>query len=290
MNRIGWLPLLVCAAHAMAATSPPPRVVATIFPLYDWTREVAGPDVTVRQLLPAGVEIHSWAPAPADVATLQTADLFVCSGADWEPWAVRLVESAERRPVVFEAARHLPAEVALEGDPHFWTDPVAAMSIVEALAAVLARLDPARAEGYRARAQAYAVQIAQLHREMEDLVRRAGRRSIVFAGHRAFEPMARRYGLTVLTPIEAVSPDVPPSPRAIAELVRTVRETGARFVFHEEIIEPRIARVIAEESGAQLRLLHGLHNRTPDEVRRGETWLSLYRRNLDALRSELDRP
>lgn len=289
MNRAGWLPLLLGAA-AMADPAPRPRVVATIFPLYDWTREVAGPDATVRQLMPPGVEIHSWAPAPTDVATLQRADLFVSAGADLEPWAARLIEAAERRPAVFEAARHLPPEVAAEGDPHFWTDPVAAMTVVGALAETLSSLDAERAAAYRERAEAYAARVAELHREMENLVRHARRRTIVFAGHRAFEPMARRYGLHVRTPIEAVSPDVPPSPRAIAELVQTVRETGPRFVFHEEILEPRIARVIAEESGAQLRLLHGLHNRTPDEARRGETWLSLYRRNLDALKGELDRP
>jgi len=288
-KRHGWFALFA-AVSALAGSPPAPRIVATIFPLYDWTREIVGPDGHAVQLLPAGVEIHSWAPAPSDLAAIQTAELFVWAGPHLEPWAERLVQSTRTNTARFEAAAHLPSDFAPPGDPHFWTDPLAAISVVRALTEVLAQQVPAHAESYRQRARAYVERIAELHQDLDRLVRGARRRTIVFAGHRAFEPMARRYGLTFVTPIAALSPEVPPTPRAMADLVRAVRESGARAVFHEEIIEPRMARVVAAECGEPLRLLHGLHNRTPEEAARGETWLSLYRRNLEALREELGSP
>lgn len=273
-----------------ALAQPPLNVVVTIFPLYDWSRELAGSNATVRQLIPAGVEIHSWAPTPSDVEMVQKANLLVYAGPDLEPWAERIVQSAAARVTVFTAVSHLPPDVAAEGDPHFWTDPVAAISIVRALAQTLAQVDPGGAADYQARARDYEADIARLHHQIQELVRHARRRSIVFAGHRAFDLMGRRYGLTFLTPIEGFSPDLPPTPRALAQLVQAMRESGTRFVFHEEIIEPRIARTIAAECGAELRLLHSLHNRTVEEVRRGETWLSLFRRNLEALNLALNAP
>ncbi|MCX7818118.1 MAG: metal ABC transporter substrate-binding protein [Kiritimatiellae bacterium] len=282
--------LALWAAATLSGAAAPPRVLATIFPLYDWARAIAGPAAQVRQLLPPGAEVHSWAPTPSDVAALHSADLFLYADAQLEPWAERLLQSVGTTPAVFVASRHLPADIPPNADPHFWTDPLAVTSVVAALSEALVRLDPPRAEEYRARCRTYLEQVTGLDRDIRELVRRARRRTIIFAGHRAFDAFARRYGLTFLTPIEAFSPDAPPSPHAVAGLVRAVRDTHARVVYHEEILEPKIASVIAAESGAQLRRLHALHNRTPEEALRGETWLSLYRRNLEVLREGLDAP
>jgi len=312
-------PRHAAAALALAATAVVAapdaarlRVVTTIFPLADWARAVGGDRVEVLQLLPPGVEAHTFAPSPRDVARLRDAGLFVFCGPAMEPWAADLAAGAGLAGArLFQADRHVtplastgapPDAAHLHGpacdhghahgpagdtDPHFWLDPPAAAGVVEALATAFAAADPDGAGGYRQRAEAYVAELRTLHADFETLVRGAASRTVVYGGHPAFGRFARRYGLDFVSPYEGFSPDAKPGPRALASLVRRMRELGTRVVYHEELIEPRVARVLADEAGARLELLHGIHNRTADEQRAGATYLSLQRANLAKLRESL---
>jgi zinc transport system substrate-binding protein len=309
--RIAALAALA-ALPAVGAPETHLHVVATIFPLADWARIVGGDRVEAVQLLPPGVEAHTFAPKPRDASRLHTAGLFVFCGPAMEPWAADLAAGAGLAGArLFQADRHVsplsitgaPPSAAHEHgpdcdhghahargagvDPHFWLDPLAAAEVVRALAAAFATADPDGATGYHQRAERYAAELATLHADFEAMVKGATTRTIVYGGHPAFGRFALRYGLEFASPYEGFSPDARPGPRAIAALVRRMRELGTRVVYHEELIEPRIARVLAEEAGARLVLLHGAHNLTADERRAGESYLSIQRANLARLREGL---
>ncbi|MEW6423125.1 MAG: zinc ABC transporter substrate-binding protein [Bacillota bacterium] len=100
--------LAACAPSRQADNSPPPAkitVAATIFPLYDFTRQVGGERVAVVKVLPAGAEPHSWEPSPKDVAAVFGARLFVFNGAGMEPWAEKLKGELPRKGIrVVEAS------------------------------------------------------------------------------------------------------------------------------------------------------------------------------------------
>lgn len=299
--------LAMLAAAAAPAGDPPRQAVATIFPLYDWARTIGGERVAVTQLLPAGVEAHGYAPAPRDVARIARADLFLWCGPAMEPWAADLLRGLQdRHGAAFEAARHVPpgqgagpaaaeaAEHRHDGtcvhgaeDPHFWLDPLAAKAVVLAMADTLAEVDRAGAGEYRRRAADYARELDTLHADFTAVVARARTRTLVHAGHLAFGQFGRRYGLEFVSPFAGFSPDAEPGPRALAAIVGKIRETGARVIYHEELIEPRVARTLARETGATLRLLHGVHNVTAEERKAGATYLTLMRANLEALKAGL---
>lgn len=303
------LAVLLAAASAAAA---PVRVVTTIFPLTDWTRAVGGDRVEVHQLLPPGAESHSFAPRPSDIARIEAADMFVYLGPDMEPWAQRLLRAAPRASRVdVEAARgieRLTADAACAAhddehkhhhdaddhapaatDPHVWLDPVLAQRVVEAIADGLSRADPEGAETYRRNAAAYNERLQALHERIESKLRNARHRTLLYGGHFAFGYFARRYGLEHRSPYRGFAPDAAPTPRAVAELIRTLQETGQKVIFHEELIEPRAARVIAEQTGARLLPLHGAHNLAREEAERGDvTYLSIMERNLENLAAGLE--
>jgi zinc transport system substrate-binding protein len=294
--------LAVCGAAA-----PRLRVVTTVSPLHDWARVVGGDRVEAVQLLPPGVEAHTFAPTPRDAARLREADLFLFCGPVMEPWAADFAVAAGlAESTLFRADSHvtpLPATPAVpadphahrpgclhgpaDGDPHFWLDPLAAIEVVQSLAAAFATADPDGAAGYRGRADAYIAELRRLHADFEAMVRAAATRTVVHGGHQAFGRFARRYGIEFVSPYEGFSPDAQPGPRALAAMIRRMRELGTRIVYHEELIEPRIARLLAEETGARLVLLHGGHNLTAEERRAGATYLSLQRANLERLREGL---
>lgn len=303
MRRGLLLALLVVAGLAVRAPAEKPvTVVTTIFPLYDWVREVGGARVEATQLLQPGVEAHTFAPRPSDMLALNRAGVFVYIGDDMEPWAAKLLRGLDNpKLVVVEAGRgiarahdHEHGEHCDHGhrehaaaDPHIWLDPVLAQQIVSSIAEGLAKADPDGASLYEANARAYNERLAALHARIGKGLADCRRRTIVYGGHFAFGYFARRYGLEHVSPYPSFSPDSTPTPRQVAELIRMMRETGQDTVFHEELLEPRVARVMAEEAGARIELLHGAHNLTKEERALGKTYLSIMDDNLGKLRRAL---
>jgi zinc transport system substrate-binding protein len=336
----------LCAGTLAEALGAPLNVVTTIFPLYDWVRVVGGTNVQVTQLLPPGVEAHTYAPSPSDLRKIERAHLFVYIAPTLEPWAERLGQGRCRlwaaisaiSPTTWPAharsagsvkphhdrdaadlaqapkAQRAAAERVRERehehnrgrteaehahdptcdhdhsegeDPHIWVDPLIAADVVRGLARELAQLDPEHREDYSARAEDYVKQLLALHEDFAAFVRSLRSRTILYAGHRAFDLFGARYGVEFVTPYRGFSPEVPPTPVAIATLIERMRRESIRVIFTEEIVEPRVARVLVEQTGARIERLHTLHNRTPEEVRRDETYLSLHRRNLAVLNAAL---
>ncbi len=322
MRRIfsRWL-WMGAVATAVAAHAAPVRVVTTIFPLTDWTRAVGGDRALVTQLLPPGVEAHSFAPKPSDVFRVQKADVFVYLGPDMEPWAAGLLRAA-RRPerVDLEAGRNVErakdedheeeeqeheqgeteaeesnaehhAHAHGETDPHIWLDPVLAQTIVRDIAEALAAADPEGADTYRRNAETYVGKLQALHEKIAEGLKNAKHREILYGGHFAFGYFARRYGLGHRSPYRGFSPNAAPTPRAIADLIRTLKDSGQTTIFHEELLDPSVARVIAEQTGARLVLLHGAHNLSKEDAERGDlTYISIMERNLQRLREGLGAP
>lgn len=292
---------------APAATADRPVVVTTIFALYDWARVVGGDRVTVRSLLPPGVEAHSFAPRPADVLALNQTRVLIYLGADLEPWARHLVQGVDNpRLCVVEAGRdiarasengpHTEAEAALPDahghtDPHIWLDPVLAQSIVAAIADGLARADPGGRAYYQERAAAYRSQLRALDERIRVALGHCRHRQILYAGHFAFGYFARRYHLTHQAPYAGFSPNAQPTPGQIAALIEAIRASGQTTLFHEELLDPKVGRTISDETGVRLALLHAAHNLSREDWMRGDvTYLSLMEGNLARLRAALDCP
>jgi len=109
------------------------------------------------------------------------------------------------------------------------------------------------------------------------------KRIFLHGGHFAFGYLANRYGLRYESAY-AVSADAEPSPAKIANLISRMRAHGLRYIFTEELGEPRVADTIARETGARILMLHGAHNISRDDLASGATFFSLMERNLGNLR------
>lgn len=310
MRALGLLAALLGAACGPEGAIPAarPLVVASVYPLYEFARHVAGDAAEVAPLVPAGVEPHDWEPAPQDVARLERARLFIYNGAGLEPWAERLLATlGGRGPAVVVATEGLelvaadlphdemhgarrgaPAGAARGKDPHVWLDPVRARAQVEHIRAGLSRIDPGHASDYAERARVFTASLDALHRSFERGLAGCARREIVTA-HSAFTYLARRYGLRQV-PLMGVSPDAEPSPAALAELTRFARVRGVRYVFFETLVSRRLADTLAREVGARTLVLDPIEGITPEAAAAGQGYLALMERNLDNLRTALECP
>lgn len=281
--------------HLLAADKV--NVMTSIFPLYDFTMHVGGDLVDVELMLPPGVEAHGFSPTPNNMIGVKHADLFLYTSDILEPWAGAIVDAVgvknDRavevgREIISGEKKHSEHDGHHRGlDPHIWLDPSLAVEMVEVIAGALAGVDPVNSKIYRANSAEYISRLDQFDKQTKHTLQHCKLQTIVSGGHFAFGAFARRYGLKAVSPFQGFSPDAQPSPRAIAELVKSVRETGSRVIFHEELIQPKVARIIADETGGRLLLLHGVHNVSKKEMERGETYLSLMQKNVDNLKQGL---
>jgi len=316
VSRLGALALLATlgAGCEPSAGPPPPapsrlHVVASVYPVYEFARHVAGEAAEVALLIPPGVEPHDWEASPKDVGRVADARVFVHNGAGFEPWVDRLLAGlGDRRPAVVAAAAGLELLDALPAadphghghppprreraagpapakDPHVWLDPVLAAAQVEAIRAGLAAADPPNAARYAAGAEAFAARLRALHERFEQGLASCQRREIVVS-HAAFTYPARRYRLTQI-PITGAAPDAEPSPAELARIVRVARRHRVSVVFFEPLVASRLADALARELGARTLPLNPIEGLTREEAARGTGYVALMEKNLAHLRDGL---
>jgi zinc transport system substrate-binding protein len=291
-----WIGLALVGLAGCGPAPPPPDkllVVATIYPLYDFTRQIAGDEARVMTLVPPGVEPHDWEPSPQEMAELHKARLFVYNGAGLEPWADRLAaDAAARGGRTVKATEGIPLLAGATGreraapDPHVWLDPVLAQAMVENIRSGLAQVDPAHAAGYAERARAFSAAIQRLHAAFAAGLAQCVRREIVVS-HGAFGYLARRYRLAMV-PVMGLAPEAEPSPAELAALARFARERKVKYIFFETLVSPRLAETLAREVGARTLVLDPVEGVTKEEAAAGKGYLALMEANLRNLRTALD--
>jgi zinc transport system substrate-binding protein len=262
-------------------------VVATIYPLWEFSRHVAGDRAEVVVLVPAGVEPHDWEPAPRDVGQVQRAAVFVHTGTDLDGWAQKLLaELTGRRPVVVNTRGGVSVlTVGGVTDPHLWLDPTLAQAQVLAIAAGLEQADPAGRAVYAGNAKRFVARLDALDQEFTAGLADCARREMV-TSHAAFAYLARRYRLTQV-PVMGLSPEAEPSPADLAAIVRTARRLKVTHVFYETLVSPRLAETLSRELGASPLPLNPIEGVSPAEAAAGTGYLELMRANLANLRIAL---
>ena len=259
------------------------EVLASFYPLAEAAARVGGSHVVVRNLTPPGTEPHDLELSTRAVDQIDGADLAIVLGDDFQP---AVEDAAERRDgatvVVLDA---LSGRVRAD-DPHVWLDPARMVAIVDAVAARLARVDPAHAPTYRARAERYTAELRALDGEFRDGLADCPRRLLV-TSHDAFGYLAAAFHLEVRS-VSGLNPDAEPDARRLGELADLARTRSVTTIFAEELVSPRVARTLAREAGglrvATLNPLEGLSAR---ERRAGSDYVSVMRSNLRALRTAL---
>ncbi|KAF0220446.1 MAG: zinc transport system substrate-binding [Geobacteraceae bacterium] len=277
-------------------------VATTLFPLYDFTRAVAGDRAEVSLILPPGVEPHSFEPKPEDIVRINRAGLFVFSSKYMEPWAEDILKGVDKGRVLaveagagvtfLPAAEHGGEEEKghrhAEGmDPHIWLSIPNARKMVDNIAAGLAQKDPASKDYYLKNAAAFNARLTELDGKFKAGLADCRTRVFLHGGHFAFGYLAERYGLKYISAY-AVSADAEPTLRKMVALINQMRSNHLKYIFYEELISPTVAETIARETGASLLKLHGIHNVSKEDMDRGVTYISLMEQNLTNLRTGLE--
>ena len=298
------LGLTGCGGAEPTAEGDGLSIVTTLFPAYDFARQIGGERVRVTLLVPPGAEAHSFEPTARDLMGIRDCDLFFCNGGESESWVEELLADApvetlamldcvdaleeevkEGMQEIFEEEEE--GEDGPEYDEHVWTSPVNAMGICAALCEKLCALDPAGESYYRENLARYSAALEELDAALRRTVAEGRLRTVVFADRFPVRYFVEEYGLDYFAAFPGCAEDTEPSARTVAFLIDKVREEQIPAVFYIEFSNEKMADVICEDTGCRKLLFHSCHNVSASDLERGTTYLELMWANVDALKEAL---
>lgn len=290
------------------------RVVTTIFPVYDWVRQIVGgnDNVEITLLLDSGVDLHSYQPTAQDILKIAECDVFAYVGGESDEWAeealavaanpnravVNLMDALGEAVVEEETVEGMEAEEEeeeeggneIEYDEHVWLSLRNAQKLVKALAAALGEADPAGAEAYAANADAYIEKLAALDAEYAAAREAADFDTVLFGDRFPFRYLTEDYDLNYYAAFSGCSAETEASFETVAFLAGKVDELGLTRVLTIEGTNHRIAETIVattQAGDAQILVLDSMQGVTAGDVANGATYLGIMTDNLAVLKQAL---
>ena len=306
-----------CAGGEPSPEAEKLRVVVTIFPEYDWVREILGErqaEVELTLLMDSGADLHSYQPTPKDMAVISKCDLFICTGGISDKWVTDVLAQADSRPEVLnliqalgsrakeeELAEGMEAEEeaeddaehrhsTVEYDEHIWLSVQNAAFLCDVIRDRLCSLDPEGAAVYTANAAAYAEKLSDLDARYREAVEDAEFTTLLFADRFPFRYLTDDYGLRYYAAFLGCSAETEASFETIAFLSSKVDELGLRSILQIESANGSVARTVRDNTAGkdqQILTMDSMQSVTPADVSAGVTYLGVMEQNLEVLKQAL---
>ena len=287
------------------------RIVTTIFPEYDWVREILGDkadSAEITMLLDNGVDLHSYQPTADDLIRISDCDLFVYVGGESDGWVEDALKSAanKNRKVINlleTLGDSVKEEETVEGmqeeeedheekeyDEHVWLSLKNAKTLVGAISAALQEIDPDNKDAYAANADAYGQKLSALDAEYQKGVSAGTYQTVLFGDRFPFRYLVDDYGLSYYAAFVGCSAESEASFETVSFLAKKVDELKLPCVLTIEGKNHKIAETIVQNTAGKnqkILTMDSMQSTTAQDVARGTTYLSLMAKNLDVLKEAL---
>ena len=300
-------------------------IVTTIFPIYDWVREIIGDQdsAEITMLLDNGADLHSYQPTAADILKVSTADLFIYVGGESDEWvedvlataanpnlaAISLVEAlgdAIKTEELVEGMEHEHEEgedededghehhhdeEEEEADEHVWLSLRNAETLCSVITEELNKIDPAGAANYQANLAAYSAKLSALDKAYAEMVEGSQYKTVLFGDRFPFRYLTDDYGLSYFAAFSGCSAESEASFQTIVFLAQKVDELHLPAVLTIEHPKTRIAETVVsatQAKNAKILSMDSMQSITAQDVQAGASYLSIMENNLNVLREALN--
>ncbi|WP_090172858.1 metal ABC transporter substrate-binding protein [Eubacterium oxidoreducens] len=292
-------------------------VVATIFPEYDWVKEIVGDTQGVEEtlLVDTGVDLHSYQPSAEDILTISECDMFIYVGGESDEWVEDALKSAVNEDMVVinlldvlgedaaeeevvegmqEEAEEAEeeSEEEVEYDEHVWLSLKNAVKLCTAIEEGLEKVDAAHADAYKANLDSYQAQLENLDAEYAQMVENAQVTTVLFGDRFPFRYLVDDYGLDYYAAFVGCSAESEASFETITYLAQKVDELGLSSILQIESSDGKIAQTIKENTtnkDQQILTLDSMQSTTAEDADNGVTYLSTMESNLEVLTQALQK-
>lgn len=299
----------------MQSGNKPLKIVTTIFPEYDWVREILGDKADhaeVTMLLGNGVDLHSYQPTADDIIKISDCDLFLYVGGESDGWVEDALKEATNKEMqvinlLDVLGEQVKEEEVVEGmeaeeeesedenepeyDEHVWLSLKNAETLCNAITDALEEIDPANKDAYATNAASYLEKLAALDGEYQTVVDNAARKTVLFGDRFPFRYLVDDYGLSYYAAFAGCSAETEASFETISFLAQKVDELKLPCVLTIEGVKHKIAETIVQntaEKNQSILTLDSMQSTTSTDVANGTTYLSVMESNLDVLKQALN--
>ena len=293
------------------------KIVTTIFPEYDWVKQILGDESSnadLTMLLDDGVDLHSYQPTAEDIAKISDCDLFIYVGGESDAWVddalkeavnknmkvinlldvlgstVKEEEVVEGMEAEEEEEESEDGEEEPEYDEHVWLSLKNAQTLCKKIGSDLAELDSANAAVYEKNTEDYVEALSELDKKYQDTVDAASRKTLLFGDRFPFRYMVDDYGLDYYAAFVGCSAETEASFETISFLAKKVDELGLKNVMTIEKSDQKIAKTIIEntkDKNQKILTLDSMQSITSEDVANGTTYFSVMSDNLNVLSEAL---
>lgn len=301
-------------------------IYTTVYPLTYFTERIGGEHVNVASIYPTGANEHTFEPTQRDMMKLADADLFFYIGLGLEGFVDKASQTLSGENVEMVATAdeltdeelesgtiheeeehgdhegedhsdhvgedHNQPEEGHEGhhhgdiDPHVWISPVLSQKISLSIKNALVEKDPEHEEVYTENYEKLIGELEQLDADFQTMAAEAENKTF-FVSHAAFGYLAEPYGLEQVA-IAGLNSQDEPSQKKLTEIVNLAQDKGIKYILFEQNVSSKTADVIRKEIGAESLVLHNLGVLTDEDLKNGETYFTLMKKNLETLRTALN--
>ena len=294
------------------------KVVTTIFPEYDWVREIAGDEISnidLTMLLDNGVDLHSYQPTADDIMKISDCDLFIYVGGESDAWVEDALKEAVNKDMKVinlldalgdsvkeeelvegmeaeeeEEAEDESGEEEPEYDEHVWLSLKNAQILCKAIADDLAEIDTAHSDIYQTNEQAYTEKLQKLDQQYQKTVDEASQKTLLFGDRFPFRYLVDDYGLDYYAAFVGCSAETEASFETIIFLAEKADELGLKHILTIEKSDQKIAKAIisnTKDKNLDILTLDSMQSTTSGDVGQGTTYYSTMANNLDILKEAL---
>lgn len=268
------------------------KVYATVYPLYDFAKNIGKDKIDVELIIPNGQEPHDFEPDNKDIKNLESADVFIYNGAGLESWSEKVINSLDNKNLLTVMASDgvklletKDEENSLNEDPHVWLDPKNALIEAENIKNTLVKADEENKDYYEENFKVYSEKLKALDNDYKNTLENTKNKTIVVS-HEAFGYLCNAYGLKQIG-IEGVNAQSEPDAKTMAKIVEIVKEKNISTIFTEDIIDSKVAATIANEAKIKTEFLNPLESLTEDEISNEDDYISIMNSNLMKLEEAL---
>lgn len=291
------------------------RIVTTIFPEYDWVREILGDkadNAELTLLLDKGTDLHNYQPTADDIMKISDCDLFVYVGGESDEWVNDALKEATNKNMVVidlldvlgDSVKEEEIKEGMQGedeedddeeepecDEHVWLSLKNAKILCGKITDELCSIDAENADTYKANLTAYSEKLDTLDSEYQSVVDSAKTKTLVFGDRFPFRYLVDDYGLDYYAAFVGCSAETEASFETIIFLANKVDELGVDTIFTIENSSKSIAETIVnntKDKNQKISELNSIQSVTNEQIENGTTYLSIMQSNLDVLKEALD--
>lgn len=293
------------------------KVVTTIFPEYDWVKQIAGEksaNIDLTLLMDNGVDLHSFQPSVKDIAKISNADIFIYVGGESDEWVEGVLKSAKNKKLlsinlleILEGKLHEEeviegmeceeedeedgAEEEKEYDEHVWLSLKNAKILCNAITEALCQKDAENAALYKKNYAAYSAKLDSLDKEYADCVKNAKRKTVLFGDRFPFRYMIEDYKLNYYAAFLGCSAETEASFKTVLFLAKKTDELKLPYILQIETSDGKLASTILKNSkskNTKILTIDSLQSTTSSDIKNGASYINSMKKNLETLKLALN--